>query len=128
LEDWGGGRKPWIVKSEDDTFPLDFGFLGVDQEAERSAGGSQIVDALCGVFVGEMVDAFEFDHKHIFDEKVGEVFPNAKAFVVYFERCFGLCAEAAEGEFPEQGARIDFLQESGAEGVRNFEDGVEYAL
>jgi hypothetical protein len=124
LEDWGGGCKLW-VRGVKDSFPLDFGFLEIDEEAEGSVGGPQVVEALRGVFVGETVGTLEFDDEDVFDEEVGEVFTDAGAFVAYFERRFGFCLEAAEGEFAEEGSCVDFLQESGAQGVGDLEDSVE---
>jgi hypothetical protein len=49
------------MESVDYSLPLDFGFLKVDEEKEGKAGGSEVVDALGGVFVGEAVYAFQFD-------------------------------------------------------------------
>ena len=57
--------------------------MKVDQQAEGKAGGAQVVEALRHVFVGEALDAFDFDHKHVFDDEVGEVFPDRGALIGY---------------------------------------------
>jgi hypothetical protein len=48
-----------------DTPPFDFGSLEIDQKAQAEAGGSQIVDALRGVLVGETIHAFQFNHQYL---------------------------------------------------------------
>src|SRR5450432_1362616 len=74
------GRKP-----EDDTLPLDFGLLEIDEYTKSPAGGSQIVETLGGVFVSQALDTFQFHHQHVFDKYIGKVFSNGVALVGYCE-------------------------------------------
>lgn len=50
----------------DDSLPLDCRFLEVPEEAQRHAGGSQIIDALSHPLFGQVVRAFEFDDELAF--------------------------------------------------------------
>ena len=67
----------------DDTLPLDFGLLEIDEKTEGPAGGSQIVETLRGVFVGEALHTFQLDHQHVFDEDISTVFSDRVALVGY---------------------------------------------
>ena len=67
------GFNRW-AETLDDTLPFDFGLLEIDQETKSSAGGSQIVETLRRVFVGQALDTFQFHHLHVFDEDIGKVF------------------------------------------------------
>jgi hypothetical protein len=49
------------LKPIDDALPLDFGFLEIDKKTQGPARGSQIVETLRGVFVGETLDTFQLD-------------------------------------------------------------------
>ncbi len=69
------------MESVDYSLPLDFGFLKVDEETEGKAGGSEVVDALGGVLVGEAVYAFQFDRELIFDHDIRQVVAYGMAFV-----------------------------------------------
>jgi hypothetical protein len=100
--------------------------LEVDEEGDRESGGFEVVEALGGVFVGQAVDALEFEENTVFDDEVGVVVANLESFVVDGEGDLGLGGEAADGEFVEEGAVVDNFKEAGAEGVGNFEDGSEY--
>ena len=64
-----------------DTFPLDFGFLEVDQKTQAEAGGAQIVEALRGVVIGETIHAFQLDHQYVLDEDICKILSNVAAFV-----------------------------------------------
>ena len=55
-----------------DTLPLDFGLLEIDRKTERPARSSRIVETLRGVFAGQAFHTFQFDHQHVFDERIGK--------------------------------------------------------
>jgi hypothetical protein len=57
-----------------DLPPFDCWFLEIGEKTQGSAGSAQIVETLCGVFVGETLHTFQLDDQHIFDEQVGKVF------------------------------------------------------
>jgi hypothetical protein len=61
---------------------------------------------------GEAVHAFHFDNEQVLDEEAGEVAPDRVAFVGDGQGSLGGGADAAEGK----------SEESGTEGVRDFED------
>ena len=69
----------------DDPLPLDFGLLEIDQKTEGPAGGSQIVEALRGVLVGEALHTFQLDHQHVFHEEIREEFSDVVALVGYWK-------------------------------------------
>jgi len=69
----------------DDSLPLDLGSLEIDKQTQSSARGSQVVETLRGVFVGETLGTFELDDQHIFHEDIGKVLSHAMALVSYWE-------------------------------------------
>jgi hypothetical protein len=88
----------------DDTLPLDFRLLEIDEKTDGPAEGSQIVDTLLGVLAGQPF-------------LVGDC-----------KRSFGGSPEAAKTEFCKQRPLVDLLEESGAQGVGNLKDGAQHAL
>ena len=67
----------------DDTLPLDFGLLEIDWNTEGPAGGSQIVETLRGVFVGEALHTLQLDHQDVFDDDISKVFSGIMALAGY---------------------------------------------
>ena len=65
----------------DDTLPLDFRLLEIDEKTDGPAEDSQIVDTLRGVLAGQPFHTFQLDHQHILDEDIGEIFPDVMIFV-----------------------------------------------
>jgi hypothetical protein len=106
----------------DDALPFDLGLLEVDQKTQAEARGSQIIEALCRVLVGETVYALQFDHQYIFDEDIRKVFADALVLVSDGQRSLGGSPDAAKSEFPQQGVFVDFLEESGAKDIGNLKD------
>jgi hypothetical protein len=88
----------WLgsLKSADDSFPLDFWFLEIDEKTKGPAGGPQIVETLRSVFVGKPLDALQFDHQFVFHEDVGKVLSHPMALVNHRKRDFGGSADAAK--------------------------------
>lgn len=66
-----------------DSLPLDLGFLEIDEQAESPARGSQVIQTLRGVFVGETLSTFQLDDEHVLHEK--KVFSHAMAFLSYWK-------------------------------------------
>ena len=64
-----------ILKSVNDTPPLHFGLLEIDQQTQRPARGSEVVNTLRGVIAGQALDTFQLDDQHILDENIGEYSP-----------------------------------------------------
>src|ERR1022692_1004516 len=62
-----------IWKPMDDTLPLDFRLLEIDEKTDGPAGGSQIGDTLRGVLAGQPFHTFQLDHQHVFNEQIGKV-------------------------------------------------------
>jgi len=79
---WGLQRL-WSRESKDNTLPLDFGLLEIDQKTDGEAGGSEVIEALRGVLAGEPLRTVQLDHQHVFDEDVGKVFSDGVALVAY---------------------------------------------
>ena len=96
----------------DDPSPFGFGFLEIDQKADASPGGSQVVETLRQVFVGQAFHAFQFDNEHVFDEYVAVVFSNILAFIADGKRCLCGSPDAPQAEFPKQGALVYLFEES----------------
>jgi hypothetical protein len=80
------------------------------------------------MFVSETLGAFQLDDEHIFDEKIGEVFPHAMALVSYWERDLGSSPDTPKAEFVKQSALVDFLQESRAQSVGYLENSPQHPL
>src|SRR5271165_2538750 len=74
-------KRPGNLRTEDDSLPLNFGLLEVDQETKGSAGGSKIRKTLRSVFVGEALYALELDHQHVFHKEIREIFSDIVALV-----------------------------------------------
>jgi hypothetical protein len=85
-----------IWKPMDDTLPLDFRLLEIDQKTDGLAGGSQIVDTLRGVLAGQPFHTFQLDHQHVFDEQIGKVLSDRVTLVGDCKRSFGGSPEAAK--------------------------------
>jgi hypothetical protein len=102
------------IVSVDDSLDFDSGFLEVDEEAEGQAGGSEVVDALGGVLVGEAVGAFYFYQELVLDDYIGYVIAYGMAFVGDWEWFLGGGGDAPEGEFFQEGFFVDSFEEAGA--------------
>ena len=112
----------------DDTLPLDFGLVEIDEKTDGPARGSQIVETLREVFVGEVVYTLQLDYQHVFDEDVGTVLTHGMALVGDCKVNLGGGADAAKGEFPEESTLVHLLEESGAQGVGYLEDCAKHSL
>jgi len=102
------------IVSVDDSLDFDSGFLEVDEEAEGQAGGSEVVDALGGVLVGEAVCAFYFYQELVLDDYIGYVIAYGMAFVGDWEWFLGGGGDAPEGEFFQEGFFVDLFEEARA--------------
>jgi hypothetical protein len=112
----------------DDTLPLDFRLLEIDEKTDGPAEGSQIVDTLLGVLAGQPFHTFRLDPQHVFDEQIGKVLSGRVTLVGECKRSFGGSPEAAKTEFCKKRPLVDLLEESGAQGVGNLKDGTQHAL
>jgi hypothetical protein len=74
----------------------------------------------------EAIHTFHFDYEKILDEEVGKVLADRVALVADRQGSLGGGPDATEGQFPQESALIDFLEESGAKGVGNLEDRGEH--
>lgn len=120
--------KPLRIRGQDDALPFDSRALEIDEQADGAAGGAEIVNALGGVLTGQPVDALQFDEQDVLNQDIGEVVADRTGFVCDWEGSLRGCVDVAEAEFMEQGALVDLFQETGAEGVGNFEDRTEHAF
>ena len=68
-------------KPLDDTLPLDFRLLEIDQKTDGPAGDSQIVETLRSVLAGDPIDTFQLDDQHVFDEEICKVLSGRVACV-----------------------------------------------
>src|ERR1017187_5407910 len=73
----------------DDTLPLDFGLVEIDEKTDGPTGGSQVVDTLRGVLTGQPFHTFQLDHQHVFDEQIGKVLSDRVTLVGDCKRSFG---------------------------------------
>jgi len=73
------------LEVEDDAAPFHFGFLEVEEEAEVQAGGSEVVQALSQVLVGEVLDALQLECQGAFDQDVGVEVADALVLLAYGE-------------------------------------------
>ena len=111
-----------------DPPPLGFGSLEIDEEADGSPRGSQVVETLRGVFMGEALHAFQFDNEHVFDQDIGIVFSNIMTLIADGKRRLRGGPDATKPEFSQQGTLVDLFPESGAQEVGNLDYGAYYAL
>jgi hypothetical protein len=65
--------------------------LEIEEEAEFEARGVEVVEALGGVFGGQMVCALEFNDDLIFDDDIREVLTHTLTFIGHGEGYFGNC-------------------------------------
>jgi hypothetical protein len=72
------------------------------------------------MLLAEAIHAFQLDDELLPDHQVGDVFPHVLALVANRKRHLGPGAYATQCKFPEQGALIDLLQESGPEHICNL--------
>jgi hypothetical protein len=71
-----------------DSLPLGFGFLEIDQQADGKAEGPEIVETLHHVLVVKPLDAFQLQDEDIFNDDVGEIFTDVMAFIADGKRGF----------------------------------------
>jgi hypothetical protein len=107
---------------EDYSFPFGFRLLEVYQEAAGFSGDFKVVQTLGGVFGGEAVYAFQFDEEFVLDQDVGLVAANLAAFVVDFVFRLGYGWNAPDRKLTEKSSLVNLFEESGAEGIGDFED------
>jgi len=60
--------------------------LEIDKKAKTPAGSAKIIETLSHVFIGKMVNTFEFNNEHTLDKDVSEVFSDRAFFVGNSER------------------------------------------
>ena len=68
-------RLRWVGKAKNDSLPLDFGLLGIDEKAQGAAGGSQIVETLGCVFIGQTFGTFQLHHQRVLDRRSAKYSP-----------------------------------------------------
>jgi hypothetical protein len=93
----------------DDTPPLDFRLLEIDEKTDGPAGGWQIVDTLRGVLAGQLFHTFQLDRQHVLDEQIGKLLSDRVTLVGDCKRSFGGSPEAAKTEFCKQRALVDLI-------------------
>jgi hypothetical protein len=59
----GNARESEVV---DNATPFHFGMTKVDEQGHVESRGLQVVDALCQVLFGKLLDAFAFHQKTVF--------------------------------------------------------------
>jgi hypothetical protein len=64
-----------VGKVKNDSLPLDFKFLEIDEKAHGSAGGPQIVETLGSVLVGKTFGTFQFHSQRVLDQEIREISP-----------------------------------------------------
>ena len=72
------------------------------------------------MFVGEAVDAFEFYDRHLLHQNVSVILPDVSALVRDWKPSLCFRTNAAEAEFLQQSAFVNFLEESSAQRVGDF--------
>ena len=82
----------------DDTLPLDFRLLEIDEKTDGPAGGSQIVDTLRRVLAGQPFHTFQPGRQHVFDEQIGTVLSDRVTLAGDCKRSLGGSPEAAKTE------------------------------
>lgn len=78
------------------------------------------------MLVTEPFRAFQFDYKGIFHKNISEVLAYVMAFVVHRNGHFGFSSDTTNAEFFEKSTLIDFLEEPGAQRIRDFKDSAEH--
>ena len=66
---------------KNNAFPFDLGLLEVNKKAKRTTGSAKIIETLRHMFIGKMVNTFEFDYEHVLNEDVRKIFSNRTSFV-----------------------------------------------
>jgi len=118
----------FITEAIYNSLPLDLGSVEVDKQADCSARGSQIVQALRRVLVAQGVGAFEFNDKYVFDENIGEVLPIPTSFVDHGQRCLTTSSNAAKVEFHDERPLVDFLEESSTQRIGDLKNSGDHTL
>lgn len=86
------------LEFQDDTLPFHGRFLEIHQETDTHAGGSQVVQTLRHVLVGQTLDTLQFDNECLFHEEVGEVLPYRLSFVSHREGSLGDRRDAPDAD------------------------------
>src|SRR5689334_20642390 len=123
---------PWrlqhVGKSENDSLPLDFGVLEIDQETNRPARGSQIIQTLCGVLLGKPFGTFQFHHQHVLYQQIREIVSYRIPLVHHGQRGFCGSTDASEAQLSHQGTLVNLLEESRTQRVGDLEHGAQDPL
>ena len=80
------------------------------------------------MFIGQALDTFQLDDKHIFHQEIGAVFANRLDFINDSEGCLRDRRNPAQGELFQQGALVDFFQKPRAERIGNLEYRCQHTL
>jgi len=80
------------------------------------------------VFIGQALDTFQLDDKHIFHQEIGAVFANRLDFINDSEGCLRDRRNPAQGELFQQGALVDLFQKPRAERIGNLEYRCQHTL
>jgi hypothetical protein len=111
---------PWTMR-----FHSTFGFWKLTRrQTERPEARKWLRHcAVCS-----LIDTFQLDHQHVFDEEIRKVLSGRVALAGDCKRGFGDSPEAAKAEFSQQRPLVDFLEKSGTQGVGDLKDGPQHAL
>ena len=93
-----------------------------------SPGGSQVVETLRHMFIGEALHALQFDNEQVFDQDVGIVFSNILALITDDKRCLSGSPDATKPEFSKQGTLVHLFEESCPQGIGDLKDGAYHAI
>ena len=98
---------PWRIKpvgkSKNDSLPLDFGLLEIDEKTHSPARGPQIVETLGGVLVGKAFGTFQFHHQRVVDKEIRVILSHRMPLIDYGQRGFCDSPDAAEAHLSKQG-------------------------
>ena len=89
----------------------------IQQDAQPDSCRLEVVQHLSNMLFGDGFSGLEFQENCLIDYDVGEIVADNFSRIVYLNGLLLFDAEVLFSEFEREGILVDFLQESGAEGV-----------
>jgi hypothetical protein len=82
----------------------------VDEQGQVESGGFQIVDALCQVLVGKLLDTFDFDKKTVIHYQIRRIRADMLPLIGDWKRRLRPRPNATKVEFLNESPFVDLLQ------------------
>ena len=117
-----------LVETLNESPPLHFRSLEIDQQANRPPGSPKVIQTLGRMFLRKSVGALQFNQQSIFDDDIHKVLANSLILVSDFQWNLTHSPNTAQLQFPQQRTFINLFQKSAAQSIGDFEGSAQNLL